>query len=207
MILPGTPVQVFTAAENGTGAISVTAAPAGPPTDWVGASPWLTTDDQLTSYAYGVGGTGFPAKVGWLCDSVAGLSGDLVVSTSSTYAAGSSTSVSLWVHDVAILTTPGADLVDDALAVGSTFSPFGLWDVTTASFPVTPEMTTAAAAGRLVVVALIGDLMRLSLLLVEGDAGRPFTRIMQRGDALGMGSGRVYATGTRQSSTRVFGTH
>jgi hypothetical protein len=30
-------------------------------------------------------------------------------------------------------------------------------------------------------------------------------RLMQRGDGLGMGSGRVYATGTRQASTRVFG--
>jgi hypothetical protein len=30
-------------------------------------------------------------------------------------------------------------------------------------------------------------------------------RLMQRGDGLGMGSGRVYGTGTRQASTRVFG--
>lgn len=37
-------------------------------------------------------------------------------------------------------------------------------------------------------------------------AGAYPTRLMQRGDNLGMGSGRVYATGTRQNSTRVFGT-
>jgi hypothetical protein len=42
------------------------------------------------------------------------------------------------------------------------------------------------------------------LLSIYTAGGVPL-RLMQRGDSLGMGSGRVYATGTRQASTRVFG--
>lgn len=198
-MLTGRPVQVFTGSEKGLSTITVEDAPAGAPTDWIGAYPWLTTDDGLTSHAYGVGGTGFPAKVGWLVDATPGLTGDLTVSTSSTYAAGSSTSVTIWVHDLAVLTAPGAGLVDDALAAGSTFSPDGSWTVRTATFAVTPEMTAAAAAGRLLVVALIGDAMRLSLLLVEGNAGEPHLRQRNRDTT------RARLRASRQRSIRAGG--
>jgi hypothetical protein len=43
-------------------------------------------------------------------------------------------------------------------------------------------------------------------LIIETTVTPPM-RLMQRGDGLGMGSGRVYSPGTRQGSTRVFGTY
>ena len=85
---------------------------------------------------------------------------------------GSATAVSIYIHDLAVLTAPGIDLQFDALDSGSIFNPDGSWTVRTRTFPVTPEMATAAAAGRLVIVALIGDAMRLSLLRVEGTVQR-----------------------------------
>jgi hypothetical protein len=54
--------------------------------------------------------------------------------------------------------------------------------------------------------AYLSDLRvtHLTCRIVYTGGAQPL-RLMQRGDGLGMGSGRVYGTGTRQASTRVFG--
>ena len=49
--------------------------------------------------------------------------------------------------------------------------------------------------------------MRITYLRLTMESGFPPLRLMQRGDGLGMGSGRVYSTGTRQASSRVYGTY
>lgn len=53
--------------------------------------------------------------------------------------------------------------------------------------------------------SIAGRTFRFTYFRVFIEAGTPPLRLMQRGDGLGMGSGRVFGAGTRQGSIRVFG--
>ena len=199
--LLGQPKAVLLPNENGGDYVTVEDAPYGPPATWHGPSPWFRSDDGLVSYAQGSTPS---TKVGWLLNPIAGLSGDLTVAVSASYPNGSATSVGIYLHDIATL-TGGGDLVLDALDRGNIFNPTGTWAVTSRAFEITPEIAASAAAGRLLVVALTGVQMRLSYLCISGQGGPDPLRIYQRGDGLGAGPSRVYATGTHQTSTRVYG--
>jgi hypothetical protein len=82
-------------------------------------------------------------------------------------------------------------------------------DLNPAFHPFVPAMLAGTfivgAADPLTLGASRVDVTRLTMFIEESDQSP--MRLMQRGDGLGMGSGRVYSPGTRQGSTRVFGTH
>ena len=99
-------------------------------------------------------------------------------------------------------TTWGAGLFGAALDVWHTFVvDIGSVDAAT--------LAAVASAGDLVVFGTGGrtwgtDGFDITYLEATA-AGTPPLRLMQRGDGLGMGSGRVFGAGTRQGSIRVFG--
>jgi hypothetical protein len=128
---------------------------------------------------------------------------------------------------VTTITIEGVIRKDEVTTVGSAFANLGSGGVALTSAWFTNSLTYVAQARTLspLQVGLVTSGvawsiqpfspgafdsmgMRFTYLrcVIESDGAFPH-RLMQRGDGLGMGSGRILNQGTRQGSSKVFGTY
>ena len=169
---------------------------------WVGSAPRLATADAGTSYARMrlSGSVSIIAPTVDLApftlDPDGAVTGIAQVQLVSGAASGS----------FDIFLSDGASYV-----FGTTTATANSWQTITTTFdPVELGYIVSLAASGSLQLGVIGDYasgstsFEVSYLAL--DVGGPVPlRLMQRGDGLGMGSGRVFGAGTRQNSTRVFG--
>lgn len=173
---------------------------------WVGPAPRLAVADEAAAYARIEAGdpyTTVPVAVlpAFSYDPALGIRVNAQVRFTGTWPTGTVLSLGL---------SP-----DFSFALGGAFNsvfdvPVGAWE--TVGVDITPSEAAAvleyAQAGQLVAFATVTvdddesyDISYIEVVV----SGTPPLRLMQRGDGLGMGSGRVFGAGTRQGSTRVFG--